>query len=146
MRIAIIMMLLAVVSLAGAVAGYQIGYTDTEILYIQTTTIEHHVEYQVKYQVEYIEVPVYPSLREFASIRELRNWLKQDLTDTIPYEKRIQDCDDYAIELVKSASADGYQIGITMNRKHAMNFAIIGNYVLLVEPQTDEIIEWGTLD
>lgn len=84
--------------------------------------------------------------RFFKSIEELQEWLIADLTNEHEFMYDSYDCDDFAFDLAISAISDGYWIGLASTKNHMFNFVIIGNNVYMIEPQTDEITEWGTLD
>lgn len=85
-------------------------------------------------------------LREWSSTEELRWWLDDNpISERKPIPNRY-DCDDFAIDLVLSALADGYWIGLGVREGHMFNFTIIGNDILEIEAMTDAIELWGTLD
>jgi len=84
----------------------------------------------------------------FGTLWELRTWLAQDDTDTNPEHLTPGDldCDDYALTLQKHALQDGYIVSAQVVDSdgdglldHAMNTAVIGNEVYIIEPQTDAV-------
>jgi len=88
-------------------------------------------------------------LHEFASVEELRFWLRADETNWAGYVIQTHDCDDFAYDLVKNATRDGYFVTLYLDTEagHLMCAAKIGNSVFIIEPQTDNIyIQIETLD
>lgn len=101
-------------------------------------------------------------LRDFESIEELETWLEDDDTDShiilIADEEGYVSfegvCEDYAIQLMDRAIADGFKMSFYVmdrqeyyqhfkkwtpkGRLHAVNLVIIGNEIYLIEPQSDE--------
>jgi len=85
----------------------------------------------------------------FSTLRDLRIWLANDDTDSNPEhltQGEEPDCDDYALTLQKHALQDGYIVSLRFvdtkgdgSLDHAMNTAVIGNYVYSIEPQTDYV-------
>jgi len=85
-------------------------------------------------------------LREYSSTEELRCWLDDDpISERKPIPRKY-DCDNFAIDLVLSALADGYWIGLGVTEWHMFNFTIIGNDIYKIEARTDGVEPWGTLD
>ncbi len=90
-------------------------------------------------------------LREFASLKELEEWLANDTTNALHLifggeeglniNPEFEDCDDYAYALQKAAEKDGLRTSVQIDtrRQHALNSVFIGNNVYFIEPQTDEI-------
>ena len=106
------------------------------------------VEKEVVVEKEVIvEKPV--ELREFASLKELKEWLRSDNTDRVHLifgneGTRVNpdfDCDDYAYTLQKAAEKDGYLISIQVDtmKRHGLNNTFIGNDIYFIEPQTDKV-------
>jgi len=113
-------------------------------------------------EVKEVVVP----LKEFASPDELAQWLIDDSTNTLPARVTVGryiislDCDDYACILQKHALEDGYLLNVqiygsgtklpesdrVLKTAHALNSAIIGNGVWLIEPTTDEYWYAYTVD
>lgn len=91
---------------------------------------------------------VYSRPKPFPNLSTLITWLDNDDTNEQRYIADIHDCDDFAMDLQKAAMEDGYLINIQfdLEEEHALNSAIIGNIVVFIEPQTDEIIPIGKLD
>ena len=87
------------------------------------------------------------------ALKELENWLAEDDGEKTVYffvtpdgtegSSDKYDCDDYALELQRRASKDGYLMSATIIEKqdqlHMINLATIGNDVYYIEPQTDEV-------
>lgn len=90
--------------------------------------------------------------RHFSSLDELESWLEEDNADTYDYvQSGFFDCDDFARILQAHALADGYILSfhideITPTKWHAVNLAVIGNEVYLIDPQTDAVTFYCTLD
>lgn len=93
----------------------------------------------------YYELESLGGYREFGSLRELEDWLRDDPTSGRHYSSSY-DCDDFAIDLTLAAIRDGYWIGLYSEDDHVMNFTIIGNNVYSIEPQTDQVELWGFVD
>ncbi len=103
--------------------------------------------------VEYVEVEkeVTAELKQFTSEEELKEWLLDDQTDELPYIRDLFECENFARTLIKHALADGHYISFQVLKNytrpdtkefiegpHAINSAIIGNYIYFIDPQTDE--------
>ena len=71
-------------------------------------------------------------------------------TDGTEQSSDEYDCDDYALELQRRASKDGYLMSVTIIEKddqpHMINLVTIGNDVYYIEPQTDEVWFYIYLD
>ena len=94
-------------------------------------------------------------LRKFTSSEELIEWLEADNTGNLTQVKDIFDCDDFALVLQRHAKESGYKIDLqyyssgtklpmstrVLKTAHNMCTTIIGNWVWLIEPMTDET--WG---
>jgi len=118
---------------AGQNYGYEWGYSAAEAEYENT--------------LRRVELP-----RHFSSLDELESWLEEDNADTYDYvQSGFFDCDDFARTLQAHALADGYILSfhiveITPTKWHAVNLAVIGNEVYLIDPQTDSVTFYCTLD
>lgn len=118
---------------------------------------KEYIEVEKPVVVEMVkEMPI--ELKQFKSPAELKEWLKQDLTNELPNKFEIDgvvfelDCDDYSSSLQEHANKVGYLVNMQIYDKgnklpmktdvlesaHAVNSTIIGNDVWLIEPQTDE--------
>jgi len=65
------------------------------------------------------------------------------------FQPKIEDCDDFALQLSANAALQGYKLYPQIDPKrptHMKNMAIIGNYVYLVEPQDDSLYRYATID
>ncbi len=126
-----------------------------------------------RHTVEYIEQPVVivknteqvekisPVLRNYNDLNELDNWLEQvNLNTSTVYFQSTDfevDCDDYALNLQRSALSDGYILSFEIidreeynklfetklppgQNLHAINLAIINNRAYYIEPQTSEVV------
>lgn len=94
----------------------------------------------------YVEVPIYPGLKEFQTLEQLQAWVSswsfyrygipRYLFGDSPY-----DCDDYSMQMVLDAAADGYMLGwfIDTVNNHMIVAATIGNKFYFIEPQKNEI-------
>lgn len=114
--------------------GYSVGYDDA---YDLAWDEGYSEGYDAGWAVRQAE-----PLQLFKSVAELREWLSQDDTDSIPYVDDVFDCDDFAITLARNAAADGYFISVylTEDDTHMMNFAFLEGkpeVIYLIEPQTD---------
>lgn len=110
-------------------------------------------------------------LRDFQSLDDLKAWLAQDDTNEwIILKPQGPDgeivfndqCEDFALQLQRRAEKAGYRLSfypmdreeyfqmfgvwLPVGKTHAMNLAIIGNEIYLIEPQTDEVWLYGYLD
>lgn len=90
------------------------------------------------------------TITEFASLDELKQFLKYNDENTKQYVASTHDCDDFAIELQRAAlSWNGGRIinaQLVNECTHMLNTAVIGNSVYKIEPQTDEITLMCNLD
>jgi hypothetical protein len=88
-------------------------------------------------------------LRPFINLKELKQFLKEDLTDEHVYSKDF-DCDDFAFMLSQHAINKGYQIFPFAEGNHLKNVAHVAMdnaiVVYTIEPQTDEVRLWGKID
>jgi CheY-like chemotaxis protein len=105
-----------------------------------------------------VEKPI--EQREFSSKEELDKWLAEDDEEKSVYffvradgtegSSDKYDCDDYALEMQRRASKDGYLMSATIIEKedqlHMINLATIGNNVYYIEPQTDKVWLYCNLD
>ena len=91
---------------------------------------------------------IYEDLQPFPNLSTLITWLVNDDTNDQTYVVDTHDCDDFAMDLQKAAMEDGYLINVQFDLEgsHALNSVIIDGSVFFVEPQTDEIMNIGTLD
>ena len=103
-----------------------------------------------------------PELEHFESLAALSAWLAHDDTDSYEYVPSTFDCDDFAATLQSHAIEDGYVLNAqilyyddmvgwriyvdgescslsSFGGYHALNMAVIGNEIYLIEPQTDEV-------
>lgn len=118
-----------------------------EIIYVP----EYHEQTTVK-EVE-VETPVYLNnqWREFESVGDLTEWVKEHLGYIWTVGDQVADCDDYASRLQLEAYKDGYLISVQLIQNgmlygknvsnylelHMGNLAMIGNEIYFVEPQPD---------
>lgn len=126
--------------------------------------IEKPVPYEVtRYEMVYVDKPITvfepQRCRNFASLAELEKWLAKDTTDMVFLRAdesgvcrdicpQDYDCDKYAMTLQANAYRDGFYLSIyvTEDKDHALNLAVVGGSVYLVEPQTDDVDEFCPLD
>jgi len=81
-------------------------------------------------------------------VGEMRNFLAEDKTNLAKYVPEYHDCDDFSFRLMGQVSTPGWSdiaFGIvfahTPEGEHAVNcFVSATHAVLLIEPQTDEIM------
>jgi len=120
--------------------------------------VKTEIEYREVVKEVTIEKPI--EQREFASKKELENWLAKDegrekvyvfvAPDGTKGSSEKYDCDDFALELQSRASKDGFLMSITIiekdNQLHMINLVTIGNEVYYIEPQTDEVWFYCNLD
>jgi len=92
-------------------------------------------------------------MRNFDTLKELELFLMADKTNEAKFIEDIYDCDDFAITLQENAAKKGYRISLQVDinsyEVHMYNTAIVEApkaRVILIEPQTDEIIEGPYLD
>ena len=120
--------------------------------------VEKEIEYRDIVKEVTLEKPI--EQREFTSKEELDNWLAEDDGEKTVYffvradgtegSSDKYDCDDYALELQRRASKDGYLMSVTIIEKqdqlHMINLVTIGNDVYYIEPQTDEVWFYANRD
>ncbi len=120
------------------------------------------IEYRnvIRQVVEEVIVEKPTEQREFSSKGELRKWLLDDHTDKNVYiwdgpdgterSSENYDCDDFALDLQRIASEDGFLMSVTIidkdDQPHMLNLVTIGNEVYYIEPQTDEVWFYSYLD
>jgi hypothetical protein len=114
----------------------------------QGSIIEAHVQDIERLQAEldsydFISDWVY---KPWQSKQELKEWLWANDVSEQEYIPKTHDCDDFAIELSMSALADGRIIGIMREPGHQFNWAIVGNDIYQIEPQTDIVELIGRVD
>ncbi len=160
-----------IVAIIAAITAAIFIFTSTPVtgIVIIEKEVIHEVEVVkevVKKEIEYRdivkEVTIEKSIeqREFPSKEELENWLAEDDGEQTIYffvtpdgtegSSGKYDCDDYALELQRRASKDGYLMSATIIEKHGqphmINLVTIGNDVYYIEPQTDEVWFYCNLD
>lgn len=105
------------------------------------------------------------SLKDFPTHESLLLFLAEDNLDSQQYKPQAFDCDDYALSLMHRAALRGHRIyptivlsvfGAYIMAGHMMNFVIVSemrfgettsrDWVLLIEPQTDEVYLMGAVD
>jgi hypothetical protein len=135
------------------VTRYVNYYTEKPRVEVIETLVEKKVIKEVPV-VEYVEVAkeVPLELREFESEEELTEWLHADRTDGLPYIKDLFECENFSRTLMRHALEDGYYMSFQVLKNytrpdtkefikgpHAINSAIIGNYIYFIDPQNDEL-------
>lgn len=84
---------------------------------------------------------------------QMQQLLKKDDTDQLNYIPTIADCDDYSDVLLGSLTKKTWTQGFAIGQLwyfhpegwgHAINVFCDGEKIWCVEPQNDQIIEWGT--
>ncbi|MFC1934749.1 PleD family two-component system response regulator [Chloroflexota bacterium] len=124
--------------------------------------VEKQIEYRAVVTQVVKEVTVEKPIEqgEFSSKEDLEKWLAEDDAETTLFRFVVDDgtevssdeydCDDYALALQRRANKDGYQMSVTIIRKHGqlhmINLAVIGNDVYYIEPQNDEVSFYCNLD
>jgi len=124
--------------------------------------VEKEIEYRdvVREVVKEVVVEKQIEQREFSSKEELEKWLAEDDTDEHVYlfcdaegiarASDKYDCDDYALQLQRSAAESGFLTSVTIiekeDRPHMINLVTIGSDVYYIEPQTDEVWFYCPLD
>ena len=99
----------------------------------------------------------------FDTVEELRLWLAEDDTNEWIFIDLsanqsigaatgidVYDCDDYALQLQRRALASGYVMSAVIVERngsdHMINSCIIDRKIYYIEPQTDEIWLYSSLD
>lgn len=124
--------------------GYSVGYNDGhDAGYSQGYTIGQVEGWEEGYNIGWSEGHAVP-LQLFKSVKELREWLSQDDTNSMTFIPDTFDCDDFAMRLSQNAANDGYFIGLYHEKEagHMKNFACIEgktDVIYLIEPQHDRI-------
>lgn len=155
--------------------GIHIGQATFEPKVVTETIVQTVTEYQTVEKIVYVDKPVVEyvdkivevpqKLRQFEGLNELEEWLEQNPIDhtKLIYDHGLGDCDDYALELIKSANKDGYEMWFQVlhhpyrqpytnklltkkSADHAICSVIIGNELYYIEPQTDEAWLAGYID
>ena len=90
------------------------------------------------------------------SVEAMKKLLSEDDTDALPYVPTYSDCDDFADALLGSLTrrtwTQGFAIGelwyvnYEKGFGHAVNVFTDGAKIYVVEPQNDNIVEWGKGD
>jgi hypothetical protein len=82
------------------------------------------------------------------STQELSQWLEENDINEREYIPACYDCDDFALDLFWAGLDDNRLLPLLVVKGdgHIMNFAIVGNYVYSVEPQSDAIKKIGVID
>ena len=117
--------------------------------------VKTEIEYRdvIREVVEEVIIEKPTELREFSSEEELKKWVWDDPTDTNVYiwdapdsterSSDNYDCDDFALDLQRKASEDGFLMSVTIidkdDQPHMLNLVTIGNEIYYIEPQTDEV-------
>lgn len=127
-------------------------YTEVPVVEKVETFVEKRVIKEVPV-IRYIEVEkeVPVELQEFATEEDLATWLNNDKTDELPYIRDLFECENFARTLIRHALEDNYSVYFQVLKNytkpdtreftegpHAINSAIIGNYIYFIDPQTDE--------
>jgi len=142
---AILLISFAAVMALGTLLGYDHAQNTIQPV-AKTAEVTKYITQEVP-----VEVIVYRDLEPFSSERELSGFLRNDRTDKAMI---IGDCEDYALTLRENAAKIGkrmdfyvtipadynkwFEERLTGTEHHAINLAIIGNKIYLIEPQTDE--------
>ncbi len=125
-------------------------YNESPDSQVEYRYIVHYVDREVVKEV-LVEKPV--TLRQFASLEELKAWLAGDDTNEyvhlfagkngIVQASDRYDCDDYALQLQQRAANSGFLISVTIiqqqGKPHMINLACIDNDIFYIEPQSDEV-------
>lgn len=131
---------------AGAVRSLQ---EENDKLRLEVTKLGGDIEYCEEeanhWMVLYTELENIRGFSHFSSQDELQQWLWNDSTSDNDYSHRY-DCDDFAMDLIRAAEKAGYLIGLYAEGDHVANYASISNSVYIIEPQTDEVWLWGSVD
>lgn len=163
------LLLVIAILFVGFLGGSALANIPPEVIYepypveVEVIKVEYVPEYII--QKEYIikEIPqriireVPREIKEFESLQELKQFLKDDDTDEILILYPIREtgsviclrgvCDHYALNLQRRALEAGYLMSTQMiekdNEEHMINSATIGNEIYYIEPQTDEVWLWG---
>jgi len=85
---------------------------------------------------------------------QMQQLLEEDDTDTLPYILTYADCDDFSDvllgQLTRKTWVQGFAIGqlwyFNPRFGHAVNLFCDGKKIWIIEPQNDQIVEWGTGD
>lgn len=81
--------------------------------------------------------------KEFRSVAQLKIWLGNDDTDQMEWINNTFDCDDFSRMLVDHARADGYKVYTYNVAYHMKCMTTINGIIYGIEPQTDNIINYG---
>jgi hypothetical protein len=129
-------------------------YKEIPTVEVIETLVEKKVIEEVPV-IEYIEIEIEKEipleLEEFESEEEMVEWLNTDKTNELPYIKDIFECENFARTLMKHSLEEGYYISFQVLKNytrpktkefiegpHAINSAIIGNYIYFIDPQSDD--------
>ena len=88
------------------------------------------------------------NVTEWDSVSDIRAYVKSTGIPDRKYIPTDYDCDDFARDLSEQARIDGKEIGLyvklvyrdnRVTQFHMMNFAIKGNYIYQIEPQSGNV-------
>jgi len=150
LELSILLISFTTIMALGMLAGYIHATNTIQPVIIQETRTVEVTKYITQEVPVVLEKIVYKDLEPFDSELELANFLRDDQTNTAT----TGDCDDYALTLQSQAAKIGkrmdfyvtipadynkwFEERLTGTEHHAINLAIIGNKIYLIEPQTDE--------
>lgn len=120
--------------IGGGVIGVSIVPPEIEIV-----EVERIIEVE-----KIVEIDVPMEVKPFKTLFELYVWLERNKINENVYIIDDYDCDDYAIDLVRAARKDGYEIFICATDLHMFNMVFINEAWYFIEPQTDEVVYVGT--
>jgi len=158
---AVIAFVCVLVSIMSFMFGVAYGLSKVEEPEVVTKTVTETITKEVPVYVEVekeekiVKVPSPDfQLMEFPSFIALKSWLKEDKTNEIPYKHYTFDCSDFAYMLVKNAVQEGYMMstqvvfkckGNSCGFPHMACTTKIGDWLFLIEPQTDFAYRWVQL-
>jgi hypothetical protein len=121
--------------------------TSEELVRLILSTFGSDYEYHILISDEWFRV---------ISRDKMEKLLKEDDTDKLTYNSVVSDCDDFSDVLLgcltKRTWNQGYALGQlwyyneARNFGHAVNLFCDGEKIWVVEPQNDNIVEWGKDD
>jgi hypothetical protein len=125
----------------------QLADKDAQIAKLQSELVTVRADYE-KLKTETADRR---PLRYFDTYNEMIDFLRKDKTNEIKYIKETFDCDDFAFTLCKNAAREGYLIHpYPTTDGHVECFTIADTKsiagIFLIEPQTDAIAVFGTVD
>lgn len=91
-----------------------------------------------------IEIPIFP--QPFKDETTMRDWFRRCPIRLEQYRSTLYDCDDFSLDTQRLAMEDGYLVNFQVDKSgeycggnpHFLCNVVVGNWAILIEPQTGE--------